>query len=97
MRFGQNFAEAEAGHLKTLTEKVRPGLCAVNSEEWKEFTATVDSGASEHVVPPSAIDHIKLDDGPKKGCEYEVADGGTIENIGERRCLVADEHSQSIN
>ena len=57
----------------------------------------MDSGASEHVIPPSTVDHIRLDDGPKKGCEYEVADGGAIENFGERRCLVADEYSNTIN
>ena len=85
------------GHLKTLVERVRPGLCAVVSEEWKAFTATVDSGASEHVVPPNIVDHVKLDDGAKKGCEYEVADGGTIENLGERRCLVANDHNRAIN
>ena len=91
------YPDDKEGHLKALTEKVKPGLCAVESDEWKPFTATVDSGASEHVVPPNVVDHIKLDDGVKKGCEYEVADGGTIENLGERRCLVANDHSHSVN
>ena len=80
-----------------LTEKTRPGLCAINGDEWKSFVATVDSGASEHVVPPNVIEHVKIDAGAKKGCEYEVADGGTIENLGEKRCLVANDHTHSVN
>ena len=49
------------------------------------------------MVPVNAVEHVKLDDGPKKGCEYEVADGGTIENLGERRCLVGNDHNLAVN
>ena len=83
--------------ISGLVERVKPGLSAVTKEEWMPFTATVDSGASEHVVPPTAVNNVKLDDGQKKGCEYEVADGGTITNLGERRCLVGNEFTHTIN
>ena len=48
-------------------------------------------------MPPTAVDHVRLDDGAKKGCEYEVADGGAIENVCERRCLVANDFNNTIN
>ena len=50
--------------LFTLTEKEKPGLSAVNGTEWQAFTATIDSGASEHVIPPNVVDHVTLSDGP---------------------------------
>ena len=81
----------------TCIEKSRPGIIAVHEEVWKPFTATVDSGASEHVVPPTVADHVRLEDGPKKGVEYEVADGGSIKNPGERRCLVGNDHNYTLN
>ena len=83
--------------LSMLTERVKPGISAVGESEWKEFTATVDSGASEHVVPPTVADHVRLDAGPKKGIEYEVANGESIHNLGERRCIVGNDFNTTLN
>ena len=85
------------GKAYTCIEKGKPGISAIHEDVWKPFTATVDSGASEHVAPPTVADHVRLDDGPKKGVEYEVADGGSIQNLGERRCLVGNDHNHTIN
>ena len=94
------------GHLQSriirekaymFLKKTNCGSCAISSGEWRPFSAIVASGASEHVVPPDVADHIRLDAGSKKGCEYEVADGGAIENLSERRCLVAKDHPAIVN
>ena len=83
--------------LSMCQEKIKQGLNAVSADEWRPFTATVDSGASEHVVPPDVVDHVRLDDGVKKGAEYEVANGNSIFNMGERRCIVGTDHSHAVN
>ena len=49
---------------------------------------TVDSGASDTVVPPTVCRAAKLVKGDKFGIEYEIANGETIENLGERQCLM---------
>ena len=83
--------------LNSLIERVNPGLNAVYGDEWRQFSAMVDSGASEHVCPVATIDHVKVVDGPKKGIKYELADGTDIPNRGERRCLVSNNHNYTIN
>ena len=69
----------------------------MSEETWKVFIATVDSGASEHVVPPTVVDHIALEDGPKNGIKYEVADGNEIENRRQRKCIVGNDFNHSLN
>ena len=69
----------------------------MSEETWKVFIATVDSGASEHVVPPTVVDHIALEDGPKKGIKYEVAEGNEIENRRQRKCIVGNCYNHSLN
>ena len=49
------------------------------------FVLIVDSGASDIVVPPHVANHLPLLHSPKVGFEYEVANGGVIVNLGERR------------
>ena len=46
---------------------------------------TVDSGASETVVPPHIARNLPLLPSPKVGTEYEVADGGAVINLSERQ------------
>ena len=45
----------------------------------------MDSGASDTVVQPHAAWHLPLLHSPKVGVGYEVANGGVIVNLGERR------------
>ena len=85
------------GQTLSLTEKDNPSLNSMAQEVWQSFIATVDSGASEHVVPPTCVSHVPLQDGPKKGVPYECADGGEIHNLGERRCVVGNDYNWTEN
>ena len=62
-------------------------LNAVNPG-WEKLTLTVDSGASDTVVPPTVCSLAPLVKGPRYGIEYEVANGETVDNMGERDCLM---------
>ena len=77
---------AEAGQVSFFREK--PSSLAVASDtQWEKVTLTVDSGASDTVVPPSVCPGAELLKTSRVGTEYEIADGGTIENLGEKWCL----------
>ena len=51
---------------------------------------TVDSGACETVMPRDMCQGIAIfqSQQQREGAEYEVANGETIPNLGERRCLL---------
>ena len=50
---------------------------------------TVDSGASDTVVPPTVCQGAQLfKTSDRFGIEYEIADGSSTENLGERHCLM---------
>ena len=74
-------------------------LSAVGQTGWEKLTLTVDSGASDTVVPPTVCTGAQLlTTGEKFGIEYEIADGNSIENLGERHCLMkTTEAEQSSN
>ena len=59
------------------------------------MTFLVDSGASDTVVPPTVCASAQLHMTAKVGTEYEVADGGVVENLGEKRCLMKVNQSTS--
>ena len=69
-----------------LAEK--KGVLNAISPAWEKLTLAVDSGASDTVVPPSVCSSVPLVRGAKFGIEYEIADGNTVENLGERLCLM---------
>ena len=50
----------------------------------------VDSGACDPVMPVDVCPHIQVKESEAKGkcLEYEVANGATIRNERERRCLL---------
>ena len=56
--------------------------------EWERIVLTVDSGASETVVPPDVASCLPLLHTSQVGTEYEVANGGVVVNLGERRADV---------
>ena len=64
---------------------------------WEKFTLTVDSGASDTVVLPSVCLTAPLVRGSKFGIEYEIADGTTLENLGERSCLMKTSESATTD
>ena len=54
----------------------------------ENIVLTVDSGASDTVLPPHMLDLIAFAHTEKTGQEYEVANGESVYNLGERRCLM---------
>ena len=65
-------------------------LTPVMSKEvtWEKLTLTVDSGASDTVVPPKFCSWSTIFHTDKVGTEYEVANGQVVHNLGERRCIM---------
>ena len=57
---------------------------------WHEIEVTIDSGACDIVMPISLCSDIPLRESEQQrsGLEYEVANGQSIPNEGERRCLM---------
>ena len=74
-----------------LYEK-RGVLNAVNPK-WERLTLTVDSGASDTVVPRTVCSLAPLVKGARFGTEYEIANGDTVDNEGERNCLMRTSES----
>ena len=61
-------------------------MAAREAPEWERVVLTVDSGASDTVMPPSVARNAQLLASPKVGTEYEVANGQVVVNLGEKRC-----------
>jgi hypothetical protein len=79
---------------KAMLEK--KSLSAVNGEEeWVEIELTADSGACDTVIPRAMADVIPIMPSlaSLRGMEYEVANGQSIPNLGERRCLIWTEEA----
>ena len=55
---------------------------------WEKLTLTVDSGASDTVVPPRFCAWSSIFHTEKVGTEYEVANGQVVQNLGERTCTI---------
>ena len=66
----------------------RSQISSATVPRWERVVLTVDSGASDTVIPPGVCSLAVLHHTEKVGTEYEVANGGIIENLGERRCLM---------
>ena len=64
--------------------------------QWEEIQFSVDGGATESVVPPEMPASIPTVPGAasKTGVEYEVANGVTIPNEGEKRFNAYTEEGQ---
>ena len=67
------------------------------SEEWIEVELTADTGASATVMPRSMCSKILIRSYLQslRGMEYKVANGQSIPNLGECRCLVWTEWGYS--
>ena len=77
--------------ISLLQEVPRSGNSAVQRpDEWVLVGVTVDSGACVTVMPSGLCPGISIVDNDlsKSGVEYEVANGESIANLGERRCQV---------
>ena len=70
---------------------IHGSLSAVGAdEEWVEIELTADSGACDTVIPRTTAESIPIMPSlaSLRGMEYEVANGQSIPNLGERQCLV---------
>ena len=64
---------------------------------WIEVELTADTGACDTVIPRSTCPGIPIQSSLQslRGMEYEVANGESIPNLGERRCLMWTEGADS--
>ena len=69
---------------------------SAQESEWKKVEVCCNPGAADTVMPLRMCDHISVKPSPQseRGTEYEVANGETIPNVGERRCVVMTEGSE---
>ena len=60
------------------------------ADEWIEVELTADTGACDTVMPKSMAAHIPIQPSLQslRSNEYMVADGNTIPNLGEKRCVM---------
>jgi hypothetical protein len=64
----------------------KQALSAVSAlPQWEKVVLTVDSGASDTVLPPHIASNVPLLHSTRVGTEYEVANGGVVVNLGERK------------
>ena len=89
-------AQASEAQVLTLEEVKKDAVSSASSKEWQEIMVTFDSGASDTVMPLQMCEGIAVQPSPQslRGTEYEVANGETIPNVGERRCTEMTEGSQ---
>ena len=67
-------------------------------EEWIEVEMTADTGACDTVIRKDMCASIPIKDSLQslRGKEYEVANGESIPNLGERRCMMWTEDATSV-
>jgi len=74
------------GGLKAMPTQLMP--MTSTGITWEKVTLTVDSGASDTVIPPSCLSWAEMRHTNKVGTEYEVANGEIVHNLGARRCIM---------
>ena len=96
--FGQDafIGEGIADRVHMFREVQTHLLMPAGEIKWEKITLIVDSGASDTVVPPSVCAGALLHHTAKVGIEYEIANGGTLENLGERRCLLKTSETDTL-
>jgi hypothetical protein len=91
-----SFGSGYDDQLNPLIEKSRTlKPMTVGPIKWEKLTLLVDSGASDTVVPQSVCSAAAIHWTRKVGVEYEIADGTTLENLGERRCMMKTAENES--
>ena len=89
---GLDFRRPIRRDLSVMTVKNAPAISAVQprEDEWIQVEVTVDFGACVTVMPAGLCTGIPIIDNifSKSGVEYEVANGESIPNLGERRCEI---------
>ena len=69
---------------------------AQNKGEWVEVEITSDSGACETVMPQDMCENVSITPSlqSERGDEYEVANGDTVPNVGEKKCIAMTQGSR---
>ena len=77
-------------HISLLQVKGRGVSAIQSSDQCEEIEVTVDSGACATVLLRGVCTGISVRENSRlgEGAEYEVANGQSIPNLGERRCEV---------
>ena len=92
--------EAERKEQLKILRTVHPGgLDAVTEGEWEVLEMAVDSAATETVLNDEMVSTVETKDGAasRRGTEYEVANGETIPNLGEKTFLGETEEGYKRN
>jgi hypothetical protein len=85
--------------LFDYTAESKAMLCSAapsqGEEEWIEVELTADTGSCDTVVPRSLCPGIPIQPSLQsvRGMAYEVADGGELPNLGEKRCVMWTENA----
>ena len=82
---------AAMNQMSLFQQVKKPGISVIQKpDEWVLIEVTVDSGACVTVMPAGMCLHIGiLQSALTRDCvEYEVANGQSIPNLGERKCEV---------
>ena len=76
--------DRQINFIKTINPE---GLNSIDQGGWEEIMMYVDSGATETVVGENMLTSIEIKEGVfcRQGVRYEIANGETIPNIGEKR------------
>ena len=88
-------AQSSKAQVLTLEESKKDAVRSASSKEWQEIIVTLDSGASDTVMPVRMSEGVTVQPSLQllRGTEYEVANRETKPNVGERRCTVISEGS----
>ncbi len=81
---------ATGGNIRFLRKIEPEGLNAVaGNGGWEEIEFNVDSGATETVIGEKMLMSVETKEGDqrRRGVEYEVANGVSIPNLGEKRFI----------
>ena len=87
-------------HIDILTKIDQPTISVVRPQSrdgWEEIEITVDSGACDTVLPSRMLPGVKLEEteASRRGEEYEVANGHSMFNEGEKRCVMTTKGSST--
>ena len=89
----KNTEENKMERAKALRAIEPEGLCVIGEGEWECIELAVDSGATETVIGENMVSAVKTVEGPasRRGVVYEVANGETIPNLGEKHFVAESE------
>lgn len=81
--------------LSVLEEEDDGSINVAGADGWERIELTVDSGAAETICPAKSIPSVPTTPGVKfkQGARYTCANGKKLDNLGEKRCILATDES----